>query len=282
MLNEKAEYLQYTADPSKCTRLSSLKSGNQTVGLDRAMLTVARAAAFAPDGSFSEEKGIEELQAWCGFTGEESFLKGFFTQEKWRKVILPKKYRYEKDMYSSDLSRNSFREITYERILADAFEAGPLKRYYLVCERDFFEDCVFVCRTEKKKTERSLRYVSGKNKNACNKSVNSILKVTACYLLSKAEDSEIACINQTALVNWGTVSPQTFANYFYENKPLYRKENLNSNITLLRMPEKWYKHFSVVESGELSRFPPEEYVFWSDNGGGNKDDYLAFGIKYNL
>lgn len=286
MLNEIEEFRQYTERFQKCTRLKSMKNkktgeSSKIDGIERAMLVIARGNSFDSDGNFSEEKGLLALNDWCGFSGENSFLEKYLGAEFWEKKISGKQKQYNKSMYDFKSEENDFKEITFERILADAFEAGPLKEYYLVCKKDFYEKCaVYNSQTKEQPKWHFKDYIEIDDSTNPGKAIGSILKIIACYLLSKPADSNYAYINQTVLENWGTVHRGTLWKYSYDDEQIYKKEESGDNTIVLIIPKDFRENFSIVESSEIDNYSKDEYVFWSDPGTGDIIYSLRFGKKY--
>lgn len=197
-------------------------------------------------------------------------------------------------IFSSKLNKeyfsgNDFNEANYTRILADAFEEGPLKRYYLFCEKEFYEGRFPETEEEGKRKKRvvvkypdSSLVIDSKlkaEKRAMH--VNNVLKITACYLLHNGSYTNKRIFNQTYFLNWIKCDKNTLERYYFGDKKLYQKKPISGNITTISMPEEWAKHFKLVEEGEFDReYDENKWVFWSDTG--SRKDPLGFGKKYSI
>lgn len=272
MLNEISEYEQYSCkNPQEnCTRLSSLNKALN--GLNRAMVIVARYWMFNEENQADIAKAKQALEAWCGLTKNDEFndisgwLIKFMGKENWEKYFKSKK---EKDISKScfnanlaDSKTNDFRKITYDRVLADAFAAGPLKRYYLVCKKDFYE-------------QAGLRFELDKNNavkfNDINRKTNAKLKLTACYKLG-------GIFTQEEFKNWSPFNyrkPETFK---FKGETICQKEEISDNLFKLTMQEEWESNFQIVSEPDFKEWHKKnpDWVFWSDNSNGSKNDFLIF------
>lgn len=285
MLNEIAEYKQYT-NPKYCNRLNSLKKGKDLNGLNRAMTIVARYWLFKDPTHIDIDKARTALEIWCGLSDNDNnefccikdCLKTIMGKDKWEDEFNNKRRTSIRGkLFSEELNDsayNDFRKITYDRIIADANAQGPLKKYYLVCKKSFYEG--------------NLKYSTDKEdnilRNKQNSNISSKLKITAYYLLNKD------IFTQTDLENWGVSDRKTLITYSYNKEKLYKKEEVTKNVSRLLVPECWLENFKIIEENEFEdwyKINKNDWVFWSDNGNGftninnrNVPVYLDFNKKY--
>ena len=99
---------------------------------------------------------------------------------------------------AGETNRNTFNQVTYEKILADAMEQGPLRAQYLACDPLWTEG---VC----------TKTVSGKQKGFDDGDLDILLKSVAAFLLRRFGGQNDAKIEQVDLANWSQKKGKTAA-----------------------------------------------------------------------
>ena len=324
MLDEKKEFEQYTFSLGESEQKPRLKYGKiaeNLSGITRAMTVIARKAIFERVSSGEISKDIlalveKELRVWCGDTSEEpketsegntegwlrKYFVKFFSKDLQNKALeaLDKKYGewgFEKKLFAKgfeDTEQNSFKKLSYEKALADAIVAGPLARYYLVCEKENLEQLEYKTKKGKKRVLPAKGDWLDKTKN----NVDLIRKTVATYLLAKkAREEEIqklvdaglpmqlvGCgeeqytvlvpINKTDLGNWLTISRTTkieIEKFLYEARPLFRTARGENNVSIA-VDAAWMRKcgWRVLPEEELEAYLTEhpEAKYFRDLGGG--------------
>ncbi len=160
--------------------------------------------------------------------------------------------------------KNDYRTINYERVIANALLLGKLRRYYLVCAGDPFEDFEIKKFTDAKPM--------GKKLLAANEDL--ILKLTASRLLRGLQSSQqFVPLNSMNLINWlwKDTKPENFE---LEQFRLVRsKEKLfeirhvgGLKINKVRVNPLWLKNFWLAEENELGKRENQGRIFFSDAG----------------
>ncbi len=197
---------------------------------------------------------------------------------------------------------NDYKAITFEKIIANAFNMGPLKKLVLACNANPWNP------NEKNKTDSlAVRKFTGNNEGGLNLKDSDrdlILKITAYYLLQKRQsDQEYVVFNQTDLANWlrGNAKSGGFELDKYKFKVTEKKEtvvnsdNANQNITFTYVPlfstitigateknkngiglskiklhPEWVQRFKLVEINENSnlKLGKQKIIYLFDRGGG--------------
>ena len=138
---------------------------------------------------------------------------------------------------------NDIKAITYEKIIADAFYKGPLKRYYLCCNKESLLNGF----TEKEK--------------------DIILKTIASYLLNKNYNitgQQWVFINKTDIVNW-LKNIHKVDNYKL-NATIFQTQKLGGNIVKLCVNEDWISHFMIIEENHFNKEDWNDGIFFRDDG----------------
>lgn len=219
------------------------------------------------------QKIVTSISAWSKFRSKKSsYQKALFTDR------LPKE--------ELSVNNNDSKAITYEKIIADALDMGPLERYYLVCE------------------ESALQAISDRSKHA----QDLILKTTSAYLLEKKNcgtDQDYVFVNLTDIANWivknlsskklgleeellpkGLTSDSGTAegtNSKKETKtqPLFRKKKIGGNALIMWVNPVWANKFMLVKEKDFAQWKKEHaderWAFFSDLG---SEEYLQKNIEY--
>ena len=139
---------------------------------------------------------------------------------------------------------NDIKAITYEKVIAEAFYKGPLKRYYLCCNK-----------------KSLLNGYSEKKKDA-------ILKTIASYLLNKNKDLEVqqwVFVNRTDIVNW-LKDINEDEDYKKLTPSFFKTQTIGKNMVKLYIDDSWINHFTVVEEGFFHKEEWNDGVFFRDDG----------------
>lgn len=198
---------------------------------------------------------------------------------------------YNKKMFDDKLARtemNDFKKISYDRIIADAIAAGPLKRFYLVCENADFSGISV-------KTEKRTSYPFAKKRKGSEWSgktmqkADLIMKAVAAFLLEQeARNSDnpygsIAPVNLTDISNWmnGKTGTDALKAFEIESNPLVTFDKSIKNVTAIGINAKWMQHcgWKIVSEESLDDYLANhpDANFYSDFGAGN---CLRKGIRY--
>ena len=308
MLNEIREYEQYTAhlntlrEPAARRLKYVTLIKNHLGGLERAMTIIARRFIFKDKETaehFNEAAVIEILKAWCGFRNESdmsetehlnAWLPNYIRQvlleeaqqeqdlnrvrliNSWIEKLNNKNKEFSKSMYpDSFISENSYKAITYERIIANAFHEGKLEMYYLLCETDpLATGCI------RKNTTTNVKMKDS--------DYDLLLKATAYHLLQKKDnEQEYAFFNQSDLANWLLVKadPKKFELEKYiltaTSEPLFSKTTIGHNATKIKIHPKWMEKFRLVKADDIDNPENRGRIFYSDPGCG---DFLQRNVKY--
>lgn len=212
-----------------------------------------------------------------------------FNSKMFNKVLTKQEIRNLKQ-------RNDFKTIMYEKIVANAIVAGPLKRYYLVCENDDLSKI-------SKKTGGSTKYVFA-NKNWSNPTKNKmdlILKtLCACLLEEKFQNAEkingtnsgneayvenwLVPVNKTDIANWlvGSIKIDELKSFEIDNRPLFSMICLD-NVSLVGVDLKWVKEcgWQIISEDDFDSYLEShpQAIFYSDFG---SKHYLKKNTRYEV
>lgn len=164
---------------------------------------------------------------------------------------------FDKKMFNSNeqnVDKNDMKAITYEGVLAKAFYAGPLKRFYLCCD-----DCSLL------------------DSNAYTKQqMDMILKTISAFLLNKNRNNpnqKWAFISKTDIVNWlvdfnraDKYMPEELGYVNGTKTTIFQTQKVSRNCVKLKVHDEWIKHFSIVEESFFNEEDWENGVFFRDDG----------------
>ena len=158
---------------------------------------------------------------------------------------------------------SDLRAITYESVIADAIDAGPLRKRYLVVTSGLDEQALFQGVT-KNDTDASTQKARAKTVRT------QILKITAIYLLSrrgnargmvsiKASDADTYLQTSTAAKEKN--ESDLFSLMKLDGEPIFEKETLSNAISRLCVSEAWMERggFVLAEEAELKKYPGKLY-----------------------
>lgn len=198
---------------------------------------------------------------------------------------------FNKNIFSTDLNRtekNDYKKIMYDKIIADAIAAGPLKRYYLVCEND---DLSGIRHTTKKLKSFLFRNngVMEKWSNPTKVKADLIKKTVAAFLLEQKlrhADNQYegtAPVNLTDISNWlaGSTGTDNLLAFDIEDRPLFIFDTTD-NVAAIGIDNQWMEMcgWKVLPEDELDAYISEHprAVYYSDPGAGQ---YLQKQVRYS-
>lgn len=278
MLDELLEFGQYAYDidsaENKPQRLrhKNLKDGLD--GIECAMTIVARQAMFAAGGAADIDAAKQALRDWCRtwFPAYVSkVLKNDPANDQKKCDLILRKIeektaefgQYEHSMFACGISdyeasekNNDYKSITYDKILALAFYAGPLKKQYLL-RKVPLETLV-----RKHTVDKETGAIN--SKDIGKPDLDPLYKLIAAYLLEKkrAPGNEYVVINQAALSNWmvsgsaletsGAKTQVSWVNRYYlaGSKPeqmVFSKKIIGNNVAKLRVAPEIAACFALAE-----------------------------------
>ena len=159
---------------------------------------------------------------------------------------------------------NDYKSISYDKIIADAYELGPLRRRYLV-----YEGAHPLSSQIRKRTKRRLD-----GKNLLENEQDVILKLTASYLLQQYGSNRYAVVNKVEIANWLTAK-----DYKMEHledfllapslEPLFETPKvIGGNVKKIGLHPDWVKRFQIVDAHEFDPAENQGLIFMSDLGTG--------------
>lgn len=187
---------------------------------------------------------------------------------------------------------NSYREINFEKIIANAYSLGSLKTYLLVCNKAEFWSLI----------GRYTKENPNHGKTLLDSDKELILKLTAAFILQKQYENlqkqygtqeqkymveqEYMAINQMDLANWleTKANPQKFEleKYCFRDKddekgaPLFASIKVNDNVKKLWIAPSWVSMFRL-ETKEQDIKKGE--IFFADEDLGSKSNKGLEGRK---
>lgn len=265
MLNEFIEYEEYTKDifgkkKIDAPRLTpslfiNVSKGDNLLGIERAFEIVARHELFETyqydrlsnieEKTEAVERTKEALNTWfCDdwlkeyykdyIWGNEKFkekLKKNPEKWKWENFEEKKQWQFQNKLFRIDSMEaekgqaNTFRVLTYEKIVSNAIRKGPLQKYVLVAKHDWYfnvsKDGKQIAEGTKKDPEKS---------KVLRKDLDHILKGISAYLLAKEYDKKCTkvdnafqVVNKTDIANWDQTT--SIANNDLLKQYTYRKRD---------------------------------------------------------
>ena len=199
---------------------------------------------------------------------------------------------YNKGMFNNNPDRtekNDFKKIMYDKIIADAIAAGPLQRYYLVCDNADFSEITY---QSSKKTSYPFRKKNKKDGEWSEPTKNKadfIMKIIAAFLLEQefrnAENKYdgVVPINLTDIANWlaGSSGTGTLHAYEIESRPLFFSEAID-NVTAVGIDSEWMNScgWRIIPEESLDSYLSDHPTsdFYSDYGSGQ---FMKKGIRYS-
>lgn len=309
MLDEIKEYQEYTCDPldDKGVRLNAeifFNKGHFN-GLGRALTIIAR-EELNKRGYFSSQEEdmtivedvIRALKEWLGFVKEDTaaisdynaWLEKYFNAHKkddahkkgstidWDSFVKLKKSQYGKGLFTDKIltDKDTKLEVTYDKVVADAINQGPLKRYYLVCKKGFEQD---LYKKSKKDADKRL------NPKLKTDSIliDNILRLICVYLIKKEYTGNLSNnINLTDIAHWAQNKSINNGGYYdglkYKRKNLILGRTIGKNYTKKSVCKEYMDayDFKVIDASVFKTLE-DGYTFFSDLGVGI---HLAEGKRY--
>lgn len=195
--------------------------------------------------------------------------------------------RQKMESANDSFIKNTYKVITYERIIANAISEGELQCYYLAgCGK--WQTCVKTSKTDRNHIVRDSLKPLRKNSD------DKVLKLISYYLLAEKQLSikqpnktHFVQLNLIDLQNWfnaGKVTKTIIKSFYYVKNdriiPLFDYQSLNGNIVKFRLNNEFRNDYDwqIIEATEnddnLDEFIyehcDEEYFFYADNGGHEK------------
>lgn len=203
---------------------------------------------------------------------------------------------YKQKMFNDNLVRsdkNDFRKITYEKIVADAITAGPLKRRYLVCEDANFSEICYCTEDNKGNVKTSKPFTNSKKKKGewsepTKKKLDLIMKTVAAFLLEQeardATDQYVgyAPVNLTYISNWlaSSTKMESLKAYKINGLPIFMLEPIY-NVAAISIDTNWMQScgWKIVTEEKLDAYLAEHpnAIFYSDHGSGQ---FLRKNVRY--
>ena len=157
---------------------------------------------------------------------------------------------------------NNFKQITYDLILANAFNLGSLKRYYLVCKDEPFQKVINYSEKKSKATKLEAD------------DEDLILKIVAMYLLQQLNSSciqEYVYINKMEIYNW-LLDKTNFELEKYRfqmsNEEIFYESIIGGNVKKIKIHPEFRSNFKIVEEMEFYKSENNGRIFFSDFGAG--------------
>lgn len=159
---------------------------------------------------------------------------------------------------------NDYKSISYDKIIADAYELGPLRQRYLV-----YEGAHPLSSQIRKRTKRRLD-----GKNLLENEQDVVLKLTAAYLLQQYGSNRYAVVNKVEIANWLTAK-----DYKMEHledfllapslEPLFETpKSIGGNVKKIGLHPDWIKRFQIADAHEFDPTENQGLIFMSDLGTG--------------
>ena len=198
---------------------------------------------------------------------------------------------YNKKLFNENPDRtekNDFKKIMYEKIIADAITAGPLKRYYLICEKTDFSGISVQTKEKTSYPFTESKKSDGEWSSPTKKKADLIMKTVAAFLLEQeSRDAEdlyegFVPVNLTDIANWlaGSTGTDMLKSFGIESRPLFTFDAID-NVAAISIDVEWMKScgWRIIPEGSLDTCISDhpELEFYSDLGAGQ---FLRKGIRY--
>ena len=182
---------------------------------------------------------------------------------------------FSKSVFSG-MSKNDFRAITFDRVIANALLAGELKNFGLVCAIEPFES---------KKIAKFTPKAPNSPKKLLPADEDQVLKMTAEYLLKKrTTNQDFVETNDSNMINWliGNKKPGCLEREKYKLRD--SKEEIfivraidGIDALKIKVHPDWAKFFSLVEESELNTPENRGRIFFKDTG--FSDYFIESGVN---
>lgn len=289
------------------------------IGIEHIMTVIARAYIFSNENVVLDEvisqqivdDTKEVLHRWTGFADTKNikrtqnerldkWMKKYSFTEGWLKLYLTyqvnsgenveKKNAREKNLWDKieEEWSNKFdkgldylvSQISYNNIIANALEMGPLKNQYLVVRKDFTP------RDKPVKQNQRFKYLTDESSRQASSDMK-IMKIIATYLLKlkyNPKDQKEVLIVNGELANWyGLDDRNNGAETFYPKgvswkaKPIYTTRRLKGSHIKVIVDQEYLKEFNfqIIDVEDADKYMDTHWVL-EDLGHGLKE---CWGIK---
>lgn len=172
-------------------------------------------------------------------------------------------FNTENEKVTASKPGNNFKQITYDLILANAFNLDTLKRYYLVCKEEPFQKLINYSEKKSKGTKLEVD------------DEDLILKIVAMYLLQQLNSSciqEYVYINKMEIYNW-LLDKTNFELEKYRfqlsNEEIFYESIIGGNVKKIKIHPEFRSIFKIVEEMEFDKSENNGRIFFSDFGAGS-------------
>lgn len=266
MLDERKEYEIYnsllTDENEEAYSFLNYRTLSQKLGgLSRLLLIIARGNMFDEDKP-DFEKAREKTKEWLIYLYKSKTLKDLCMNRKrlkklsdedmekeytrMRNEISSKQRRCSKGIFSdSAFDSNDYYQISYDRILANALEKGPLKTYYMVAKKDLFIENDVVGYYPK----------NNKSKPISPGEKDYLLKLTATFLQEVLPGNSSVLITDTDVITWASSQSKKTSSFRFKSKStnnwLQLFENIQvtngNNIIKVKFNDSWIKNYKLID-----------------------------------
>ena len=184
--------------------------------------------------------------------------------------------------------KNDYKKITYEKVIANAITAGPLRQYYLVCERDDFSGISHTSAKTKTYPFEGRKVKNGDWSAPTKTKADLIMKMVSAFLLEQeSRDAEelysgFVPVNLSDILNWlaGSMGKDMLGSFEFEGRPLFTISSID-NVASTGIDRYWMEScgWKVVPEGELDAYlcGHPGAVYFSDFGAGQ---FMRKNVRY--
>lgn len=274
------------------------------IGIEHIMTVIARGFLFSEGKVIQEEvisqqaveDTIELLHRWTGFSDRENrklnqnesldkWMEGHSVTEGWLKKYWMFQFDNGEAAEKKSLSKQKLWEtlerkwnerlnsgldyyanmVTYNNIIANALETGPLQNHYFIVRKDMAP------KEKPAAANKRFKYLSDESKRQ-ESSDMKIMKIVASYLLRlkyHPEGQKEVWIRNGELANWyglddGKNGSETFypKNALWRGKPIYTRRSLRGSYTKISVDQEYLKEFDfkIIDIGEADRYKDTHWV----------------------
>lgn len=182
-----------------------------------------------------------------------------------------KKTEFSKKMFVSYISddeaskwTNDYKKITYDSIIANAINEGPLSNQVLVCDSDLFAPI-------RKKKGRLL-----------DADKDRIQKMLVAFLLNRTNENQVsAVINKSDIANWCEGDPKMdkadYEKYLFSEEQLFSIHLVGSNVAKLTIPKGYLEIINprICFKGDLFTIDLNTHPSYEDYGSGKRLELIS-------
>lgn len=198
----------------------------------------------------------------------------------WDEIVQKKQEDFTNDLFTDNLSinsKNTYKSICYERIIADAINYGPLHRYCLVCKNTYLENLGIV----KEKSRKKEKFIEIDDIEYTDS--HQLLKYIAAYLIDRKNcKKDYANVNLTSFGHWinDDISKHNWLNTIClkdqsnvetkEFKKLIDNVFLdNVRMTMINPKYIANNEFMIIDESKMDNFNfGDDYLVYCDGGAG--------------